>query len=224
MSAPGRALAGLDRQPRGFAPLLLLAALTPAALIVAAMLGDLFLGTRYLGTDPVKAGEHALGEWTLRLLFATLLITPLRHHTGWNWLAKHRRTLGLLAFAYVWLHFLTWLLLDVQLWVSEYVGWKEIWTDLTDRPYITIGMLALLLMVPLAVTSTRAMIARLGKRWRALHRLAYVVTVLGVIHFFMAVKKDVTEPLVYALVAALLLGWRVWRARPVRAEAQRPVG
>ncbi len=217
------ALAGLDRQPRGFAPLLVLAALLPATLIVAAMLGDLFWGTRYLGTDPVKAGEHALGEWTLRLLFATLCITPLRHHTGWNWLAKHRRTLGLFAFGYVCLHFLTWLLLDVQLWVSEYVGWADIWTDLTKRPYITIGMAALLLMVPLAVTSTKAMIARLGRRWRPLHRLVYLVTVLGVIHFFMAVKKDVTEPLVYALIAALLLGWRVWRARRTR-EAVPPAG
>lgn len=210
---------GLSSQPRGFGALVLVAGVAPAALIVGAMIGDLFYGTRWLGTDPVKAGEHALGEWTLRLLFATLLVTPLRARTGWNWLAKHRRTIGLLAFAYVLLHFLTWLLLDVQVWVSEYVGWDELWTDLTKRPYITIGMLALVLMVPLALTSTRAAIARLGRRWRTLHRLVYVITVLGVVHFFLAVKKDVTEPLVYAAIAALLLGWRVVQARRRTASA-----
>lgn len=204
---------GLATQPPGFAALLFLAALAPALLITAAMLGDLFWGTSWLGTDPVKAGEHALGEWTLRLLFATLLITPLRFHTGWNWLAKHRRTLGLFAFAYVVLHFLTWLLLDMQVWISEYVGWSDLWTDITKRPYITIGMLALVLMLPLAVTSTKGMIARLGKRWRSLHRLVYVITALGVVHFYMAVKKDVTEPLIYGAVAAILIGWRAWHAR-----------
>lgn len=204
---------GLAAQPPGFAVLLLLAAVAPALLITAAMLGDLFWGTSWLGTDPVKAGEHALGEWTLRLLFATLLVTPLRAHTGWNWLAKHRRTLGLFAFAYVVLHFLTWLLLDMQVWISEYVGWSDLWTDITKRPYITIGMLALVLMVPLAVTSTKAMIARLGKRWRSLHRLVYLITVLGVVHFYMSVKKDVSEPLIYGAVAAALIGWRVWHAR-----------
>lgn len=210
MRAP---LLGLAKQPRGFAALLFVAALAPAVLIPAAILSDLFMGSNWLGTDPVKAGEHALGEWTLRALYGTLLVTPLRYHTGWNWLAKHRRTLGLFAFAYVVLHFLTWLLLDVQVWVSEYVGWPDLWTDLTKRPYITIGMLALLLMIPLAVTSTKGMIARMGKRWRPLHRLVYPITVLGVVHYFMSVKKDIEEPLMYAAVAAALLAWRVWHAR-----------
>jgi sulfoxide reductase heme-binding subunit YedZ len=214
-------LLGLTKQPRGFGVTLILAAMVPAIAYVAAMLGDLFYGTSYLGTDPVKAGEHALGKWTLRLLFATLLITPLRHHTGWNWLAKHRRTLGLLAFSYVLLHFLTWLLLDAQVWVSEYVGWADVQKDILKRPYITIGMLALVLMIPLALTSTKGMIARLGKRWRPLHRLIYVITVLGVVHFFMAVKKDITEPLIYAAIAAALLGWRVWDSRR-RAAARVP--
>ena len=143
----------------------------------------------------------------------------MRRITGWNWLAKHRRTLGLFAFAYVCLHLLTWLLLDVQLWISEYVGWSDIWTDITKRPYITIGMLAFVLLIPLAVTSTKAMIARLGKRWRLLHRLVYVIAILGVLHFFMAVKKDITEPLVYALILSVLLGWRVLDARRKAAVA-----
>ncbi len=199
---------GIAKQPRGFSALLFLAALLPALLIVPAMLGDLFFGSSWLGSDPTKAGEHLLGEWTLRFLFATLAITPLRHLTGWNWLAKHRRTLGLFAFAYVCLHLLTWTLLDVQLIVSEYVGWADVWKDLTKRPYITIGMLAFVLLVPLALTSTRAAIARMGKRWRVLHRLAYVVPILGVIHYLMAVKKDIEEPLVYGAVLAAILLWR----------------
>jgi len=211
-------LGGIAREPRGFGVLLLVLAPLPALLYVAAMVGDLFYGTRYLGTDPVKAGEHALGEWTLRILFASLAVTPLRRITGWNWLAKHRRTLGLYAFAYVSLHLLTWTLLDVQLFISEYVGWPDVQKDLLKRPYITIGMLAFLLMIPLAVTSTKAMIARLGKRWRVLHRLVYLIAILGVAHFFMAVKKDIREPLVYAAVLALLLGWRVWEARRSRLQ------
>jgi len=211
-------LGGLAREPRGFATALLLLTPLPAVLYVAAMIGDLFYGSRFLGTDPVKAGEHALGEWSLRLLLATLAITPLRRITGWNWLAKHRRSLGLYAFAYVALHLLTWTLLDVQLLISEFVGWADVQKDLLKRPYITIGMLAFLLMLPLAITSTKAMIARLGKRWRVLHRLVYGIAVLGVVHFFMAVKKDIREPLVYAAVLALLLGWRVREARRSRLQ------
>lgn len=212
-------LGGIAREPRGFGVLVLLLTPLPALLFVAAMIGDLFYGTRYLGTDPVKAGEHALGEWTLRVLFASLAITPLRRITGWNWLAKHRRTLGLYAFAYVSLHLLTWTLLDVQLFISEYVGWADVQKDLLKRPYITIGMLAFLLMIPLAITSTKAMIARLGKRWRVLHRLVYLIAILGVVHFFMAVKKDIREPLMYAAVLGILLGWRVWEARRSRLQS-----
>jgi methionine sulfoxide reductase heme-binding subunit len=214
-----RPLGGLARAPRGFGVVLFLAALAPAAWYVYAVLSDLFMGSRHLGTDPVKEAEHALGLWTLRLLLATLAITPLRRLTGWNWLAKHRRTLGLFAFAYVTLHLLTWALLDVQVGISEFVGWVDVRKDILERPYITIGMLAFLLLIPLAVTSTKRMIARLGKRWQALHRLVYVIPVLGVIHFWMAVKRDIREPAVYALVLALLLGWRVVEARRKRAAA-----
>jgi methionine sulfoxide reductase heme-binding subunit len=204
------ALGGLERQPRGFGVALIALSLVPAAWITYAVIGDLFYGTRHLGTDPVKLAEHLFGSWTLRFLLATLAITPLRRLTGWNWLAKHRRTLGLLSFGYVTLHLLTWALLDVQIGISELVGWDDIATDIFKRPFITIGMLGFVLMVPLAVTSTKKMIARLGKNWRKLHRLIYVIAVLGVIHFWMAVKLDIREPAIYGLILALLLGWR-WR-------------
>ena len=155
---------GLAKQPPGFGVLLSIVLAAFALLIMAVIVGDTFYGSSWLGADPIKEGEHLLGEWTLRALFGTLLITPLRYHSGWNWLAKHRRTLGLFAFAYVVLHFLTWLLLDAQVWVSEYVGWADVWKDITKRPYITVGFLAMLLMIPLALTSTKKAIARMGKQ------------------------------------------------------------
>jgi sulfoxide reductase heme-binding subunit YedZ len=198
---------------------LFIACLVPALWIVGGMLSDLFMGTMHLGADPVKEGEHMLGEWVLRFLFATLTITPLRRLTGWNWLAKHRRTLGLFAFTYVSLHLLTWALLDVQIGISEYVGWADVQKDILKRPFITIGMLAFLLMAPLAITSTKKMIARLGKNWRRLHRLAYVIPVLGVIHYWMAVKLDLEEPAMYAGILAAILAWRFWTARRAQAAA-----
>ncbi len=213
------ALGGIERQPRGFGVLLIIAAAVPALWFAWAIYSDFAMGTSYLGADPVKEAEHSYGEWTLRMLIATLAITPLRRITGWNWLAKHRRTLGLYAFAYAVLHLSVWTLLDVQLFISEYVGWDVVQTDLLKRPYITIGMLALLLMLPLAVTSTKGMIRRLGKSWAKLHRLVYVIVILGLVHFFMAVKLDWREPLVYALLVAALLGWRVVENRRRAAVA-----
>jgi sulfoxide reductase heme-binding subunit YedZ len=208
-------LGGLERQPRGFGVALVLLAAVPALWYAWAIYSDFALGTRYLGSDPIKEAEHAYGAWTLRLLFASLAITPMRRLSGWNWLAKHRRTLGLYAFAYGVLHLAVWAVLDVQLIIDNLVGWDVVWADLTKRPFITIGMLCLLLMLPLAVTSTKGMIKRLGKTWTTLHRLVYAIAVLGLVHFFMAVKLDIREPGVYALILALLLGWRVrdWRRR-----------
>lgn len=211
-------LGGLDKRPRGFAFLFWVLVVLPAVGISMALFSDLVLGTRYLGTDPVKTGEHSFGIWTLRFLLATLAVTPVRRITHWNWLAPFRKKLGLTAFVYAVLHLLTWALLDVQVGISEYVGWNEIANDILKRPYITIGMLALLMMVPLAITSTRGMIVRLGKRWRVLHRLIYVVAILGVVHFWMAVKLDIREPGVYALILIVLLGWRIMDARRARAH------
>ena len=193
--------------------LLFLVAVAPALWLAFALYSDFVRGTRFLGSDPIKEAEHGYGEMTLRLLIATLAITPLRRLTGWNWLAKHRRTLGLFAFVYGLLHLLVWAIIDVQLVIDDLVGWDVVKTDLLKRPFITIGMLALLLMLPLAVTSTKGMIRRLGKTWAKLHRLVYVVALLGLVHFFMAVKLDWREPLVYAIALGLLLGWRLVDAR-----------
>lgn len=206
-------LGGLERQPRGFGVALIVAAAVPACWYAWAIYSDFALGSRYLGSEPIKAAEHAYGAWTLRLLFATLAITPLRRITHWNWLAKHRRTLGLYAFSYALLHLTVWAILDVQIIIDDLVGWDVIKTDLFKRPFITIGMLALLLMVPLALTSTKGMIRRLGKSWTKLHRLIYLIAILGIVHFYMAVKLDWREPLIYAAILAVLLGWRVREAR-----------
>jgi sulfoxide reductase heme-binding subunit YedZ len=216
------ALGGLERAPRGFGAAVIVLAALPAAWIVYALAHDVNIlindpaGTTLLGTDPVKEGEHLLGSWTLRFLLLTLAVTPVRRITHWNWLAKHRRTLGLFAFGYGVLHLLTWALLDVQIGISEYVGWADIRTDILKRPFITIGMTCLLLMVPLAVTSTKGMIRRLGKRWGQLHKLVYVVACLAIVHYWMAVKLDITGPAIYGAILALLLGWR-WREARAKA-------
>lgn len=162
-----------------------------------------------------------LGEWALRFLFGTLLITPLRWLTGWNWLAKHRRTLGLFAFAAVFEHLLTWVFLDIQLVIDPQIGWDSIIADIVKRPYLTIGMFAFLLMIPLALTSTQASIRRMGKRWTKLHRLTYIIPVLGVIHYAMAQKKDIEEPLMYGAFLAGILLLRFWIARERSHPSQR---
>ena len=208
-----RPLGGIERQPRGFGVALIILAALPAVYYAWAVFSDLFAGTRNLGSDPIKEAEHLYGNWTLKFLLATLAITPLRRITGWNWLAKHRRTLGLYTFAYAVLHLSVWAFLDVQLIIDDLVGWDVVWTDLTKRPFITIGMLALLLMLPLALTSTKGMIRRLGKKWTHLHRVIYLIAVLGVIHFWMAVKLDIREPAVFGAILAALLGWRWWAHR-----------
>ncbi len=198
------------REPRGFAPALFVGATLPALYAIAALASDLVTHTRYFGSNPIKEGEHFLGLWCLRLLIATLLVTPLRELLHWNWLARHRRTLGLFAFSYAALHWLTYALLDVQL------DWADLMTDLAERPYIMVGMGALTLLLPLAVTSSAAAIRRLGgKRWALLHRLVYAAAVLGVIHFWMAVKKDIQSPLTYASIFGALFLYRIvrWRLR-----------
>jgi sulfoxide reductase heme-binding subunit YedZ len=171
-----------------------------------------------LGAEPVAAIEHELGLWALRLLLATLAITPLRQLLQQPVLMRFRRMLGLYAFAYASLHFAAYLVLDLRGW------WTLLPSQIIERPYITVGFTAWLLLVPLALTSTRGWMRRLGRGWGRLHRLVYAVAVLAVLHFWWVVKSDVREPLLYAAILAMLLAWRVvWRRRhrppPSRANA-----
>jgi sulfoxide reductase heme-binding subunit YedZ len=167
-----------------------------------------YLGfTDQLGADPLRTLERTLGEWALRFLIAALFVTPLRRIAGVN-LLRYRRQLGLLGFYYALLHLSTYLVLDQGLDASAIVA------DILKRPYITIGMAAFALLVPLAVTSNNASIRKLGARaWGKLHRLAYVATALGALHFLMLVKAWPIEPMVYLGIVAALLGWRAWKAR-----------
>src|SRR5215207_2826462 len=203
--------------PRWLRPVVFVACLIPAAWVVAAIASDYFNGTRLLGSNPIKEAEHFTGRWVLRFLAFTLAVTPIRRTLGWNWLQKYRRMLGLFAFFYATLHLSIYFFLDLEL------AWGDLTADIVKRPYITIGMAAFVLLVPLAVTSTAKMVKRLGgKRWAALHRLIYVIVVLGTIHFWMAVKRDITDPLIFAAIFAFLLGYRVvkWRRRKVAVAAR----
>lgn len=182
-------------------PLYILGALYPAWLLWQGMTGG-------LGVDPVKVMEHALGERGLQLLIATLAVTPLRRYAGLN-LLRFRRALGLLTFFYIFLHLLVWLVLDVQIP-------SQIWGDILKRPYITMGMVGFVLMVPLALTSNNLSVRRLGRRWNRLHKLSYIVAVLGAVHFTMLVKGFQIEPLAYLGVVLALLAMRL---RPRRRVA-----
>jgi sulfoxide reductase heme-binding subunit YedZ len=178
-----------------------------------------------LGANPVETLEHATGDWALRLLLATLAVSPLRRLTGWHALIAERRSLGLLTFGYAACHFTIWAVLDLGLDPAAIVE------DVRKRPYVTVGFTAFVLLVPLAVTSTRSWMRRLGRRWTSLHRLVYVAAGLAVLHYAWLVKADLRPPLAYgAALAALLLlrlplrrrGMRgLRRPRPARA---RPVG
>ncbi|TXH64046.1 MAG: protein-methionine-sulfoxide reductase heme-binding subunit MsrQ [Thermomonas sp.] len=182
-----------------------LAALTPLAILSWQMWSVAKTGSNALGADPVAEIEHRLGLWAIRFLMLTLAITPLRQLTGWNVLVRFRRMLGLYTFAYASLHFAAWLGLDLRGY------WLQIFEDIAKRPYITVGFLAWLLLVPLAITSTSGWIKRLGRHWARLHLLVYAIAVLAVLHFWWLVKSDIREPALYAAIAALLLGWRAWR-------------
>jgi sulfoxide reductase heme-binding subunit YedZ len=163
-----------------------------------------------LGANPIEELIHRLGKWGLNFLLITLAVTPLRKWTGLNWLLRFRRMLGLFAFFYVLLHFLTYAGLDQRFDIQVIVE------DIVERPYITIGASALLLLLPLAVTSTNGMMRRLGRRWQKLHRLVYVIAGLGVWHFYWQVKKDILEPSIYIFILAVLLGYRLlsrWRTK-----------
>ena len=189
---------------RGLRPALWLLVVLPAPLLVAQLLLD------RLGANPIEELEHATGGWALRFLIASLAVTPLLRLTGWGWLVRERRFLGLAAFAWTVIH------LSVYTVVDWFFDWSEIWKDIRKHLYITLGMLAFVLLVPLALTSTQGAIRRLGgARWRSLHRLVYVAVLAGCLHYLWAVKQDVTMPVIYAGITVALLAFRgIRRRRP----------
>ena len=188
-------------------PLVFLLCLLPAALVV----GDAFGITGQLSANPVEDILDRFGNWAIRLIMITLAVTPLRRITGWNWLVRFRRMLGLFTFFYALMHFLTWLLLDRGLAVDPAFEWSAIFEDLTERPFITIGFAALLLLTAMAVTSTNGMRQRMRRAWDKLHYSVYAVGVLGVWHYWWQVKKDTSDAWIYAVILAALLGYRAWK-------------
>lgn len=191
----------------GLKVVLWLGALAPLAWMVAGFFLD------WLGVNPIEKLTHVSGMTTLVLLLTTLSVTPVRRVTGWNPLIQLRRPLGLFAFFYAFLHFSVWMVLDLGFelqWVAE---------DIAERPYITVGFTAFLLLIPLAVTSTKGWIRRLKKKWTRLHSLVYVSTALGCIHYYWLVKSDVRLPLLLASIYVVLMGARVgrWLAKKARA-------
>jgi methionine sulfoxide reductase heme-binding subunit len=160
--------------------------------------------TDNLGANPIETITRATGIWTLTFLLITLSVSPLRRLSGWHWLIKLRRMLGLFAFFYACLHFATYVVLD------QFFAAEEILKDIAKRPYITVGFTSFLLLIPLAITSTNTMIRRLGKRWQTLHRLVYLTAVGGIVHFLWLVKADTRRPIQYGMVLGLLLTYRAY--------------
>jgi methionine sulfoxide reductase heme-binding subunit len=195
-------------------PIVFLAALIPLGLLAL----DALQGN--LGANPIERITHRTGLWTLILLLTTLAITPLRRITGIQWLIQYRRMIGLFAFFYGCLHLMTYV------WLDQFFDVHSMLKDVYKRPFITAGFTAFVLMVPLAVTSTKGWIRRLGKRWQLLHRLIYFSAAAGVIHFIWLVKADRREPLMYATVLIVLMAARVWflieKRRRVAATVTQP--
>ncbi len=174
--------------------------LLPALLVFT----DTFEITGRLGANPIEEIQDRFGIWALRFIMITLAVSPLRRIMIWNWLVRFRRMIGLFVFFYVLMHFLTWLILDQELRLSA------IAEDISERPFITLGFTAFLLLTAMAATSTNGMRRRLGRRWQQLHYSVYAVGALGVSHYWWQVKADVLEPLIYASILAVLLGYRLW--------------
>ncbi|MGH8193697.1 MAG: sulfite oxidase heme-binding subunit YedZ [Woeseiaceae bacterium] len=193
-------------------PLAFALCLTPAVLVVT----DAFGITGGLGVNAVEDIQDRFGNWAIRFIMITLAVTPLRQLSGWSWLVRFRRMLGLFAFFYVLMHFLTWLILDQGLLLSA------IAEDIFERPFITAGFAAFLLLIAMAATSTNAIRRRMGKRWQQLHNSIYVAATLAVVHYWWNVKLDTREPAVYATILAVLLGYRLRRYLQKNRRRTRP--
>ncbi len=155
-----------------------------------------------LGANPIEYITRGLGEWGLRFLLLTLAISPLRLITNNIQVLRFRRMLGLYSFFYISLHLMTYI------WLDQFFDWNEIWIDVVENPFITAGMFAYILLIPLALTSTTKMMKRLKRNWKRLHKLVYFVTSLGILHFFWLVKADLREPIIYLVIFVLLLLFR----------------
>ena len=197
-----------------YKPVVFVACLVPLVLLVSRGFG---LFGQSLGPDPIKFTLHWIGKTALNILMLTLLVTPVRHLAGWPHVVRIRRMLGLFAFSYALLHFTIYIVLDQEL---DFTGLLK---DIAKRPYITVGFAALVILIPLAITSTNKMMRRLGRRWQTLHRWVYAAAILGVVHYYWQVKRDVREPLIYAGILAILLGYRLVRrlrkAKPVTSTS-----
>ena len=184
-------------------PLIFIACLIPFGLL----LGDTFGVTGRLSANPIEDIQDRFGNWGLRFIVIALAVTPIRSISGWNWLIRFRRMLGLFAFFYILMHFLAWLILDQDLLLSA------IGEDIVKRPFITIGFVSFLILGALAATSTAGIRRRMGRRWQKLHNWVYLAAVLGVWHYWWQVKLDTSEPAIYAVILAVLLGYRVWHRK-----------
>ena len=180
-------------------PAVFLLGLMPLLLVI----GDLFEITGTLGANPIENMQDRFGIWGLRFIVTVLMISPLRSITGFAWITQFRRMIGLYAFFYVLMHFLVWLLLEQNLLMAAIIE------DIATRPFITIGFIALLILVALASTSTMNIRKKMGNNWGRLHSSIYLASILGVWHFWWQVKKDITEPLIYAIIISILLLYRL---------------
>jgi sulfoxide reductase heme-binding subunit YedZ len=192
-------------------PLVFVTCLIPAVLVVGDTLGI----TGALGANPIEELQDRFGNWGLRFILLALTVTPLRQLSGWNWLSRFRRMLGLFAFFYVLMHFLTWLVLDQEFLLSA------IAEDIFKRPFITIGFSAFLILCAMTATSTAGIRRRLGRRWQKLHNAVYVAAILGVWHYWWQVKLDASDPAIYAVILTALLAYRLWRRRNRASPAGR---
>jgi len=203
--------------------LLFVICLLPLAWLIGGFCADVLLINPFglpdevLGANPIETIIRDLGDWALRFILITLTVTPLRKLTGANWLLRLRRMLGLFAFFYALLHF------NIYLGLDQSYDWSEIAKDILKRPFITIGMLAFALMIPLAVTSNAAMIRALGgKAWQKLHQLIYVLAICAVLHYWWLVKLDITQPAIYAGLLFVLLAIRLWWKRSEKLRSAKP--
>lgn len=192
-------------------PAVLLVCLVPMAVLIRATFAN------ELGANPLETIRDTTGLWTLRFLMFALAITPLRKITKWHSLSRFRRMFGLFAFFHAFLHFITYV------WLDQFFDVNEMVEDLTRRPFIMAGYASFIVLIPLAVTSTKKWIGRLGgKRWQMLHRLVYIAAIAGVLHYYWRVKLDVLNPIAYGVLLAALLGFRAWHAFQHKdTEAQR---